>query len=127
MWALAIASYIRDLTFNVANWVFCFEYFRTASLIPYFINSDTVSVSFTRRLDYIFYGVLYCNFIAPFLRAFCLLLADLNGIRENSTRRSQKSLIFSDIEHREVDIGTVLKFNDAPNLIEKQVSTDVVH
>ena len=85
IWALAIASYIRDSTFNVANWIFCFEYYRTASLIPYFFNSDTVPAKFMSRMNGIFNGILYCNFIAPFLRAFFQLMSDLNGLRNNST------------------------------------------
>ena len=36
----AISAFIRDVCFNIAHWLFAFEYFSTANIMPFIIRDE---------------------------------------------------------------------------------------
>ena len=73
-----ICEILRDGCFNAAQWIFAFEYFLSATSIPYIFNKNEIPQSTIDCNKFIFWTVFCLNWLVPCLMA-CLLAYGNDG------------------------------------------------
>jgi len=81
MWTAAISFAIRDATFNVAHWMFAFEYYIISRYMPYLLMKTRPSSRMIRCDELINKFFMFFNVFAPIMSGASLLLYNLCDIK----------------------------------------------
>lgn len=80
MWTAAVSFGVRDATFNVAHWMFAFEYYSISRYMPYLLMKTTPSRQMIRCDELINKILMFFNVLAPIMSGSSLLLYNLCDI-----------------------------------------------
>ena len=81
----AVATFVRDSTFNLAHWVFCFKYWIIAIEMEYLLDQKELSKNFVLLLHLINYVFIALDIIMPVI--YSVTFAVLNLKYENQTTK----------------------------------------
>lgn len=70
-------AFLKDATFNVANWVFAFRYFTISRAMPFCLAGKPVPAEITKRDERTNIVFLTLNVLSPLLEGIAYLLGDL--------------------------------------------------
>ena len=81
----ATSTFLRDSTFNLAHWIFCFKYWIIAIEMEYLLDRKELSRNFILLLHFINYLFIGLDIIMPII--YSATFAVLNLKYENSTTK----------------------------------------
>lgn len=62
-----LSTEVRDISFNLAHWLFAFEYYAISKLIPFVLQNRSLPEGMLIQQKLLFWAVLALNILTPFL------------------------------------------------------------
>lgn len=84
LWIASISFATRDATFNVAHWMFAFEYYSISRYMPFLLMKARPRISMVRCDELIYKLFLILNIFAPIMNGASLLIYNLCDIKFES-------------------------------------------
>lgn len=72
---------MRDATFNVAHWLFAFEYYTISRFMPFVVEGQQIPAEMVAKDKMVYVAMLSLNFLIPLAEASTLLIYNLNDER----------------------------------------------
>lgn len=80
-----LSTQVRDISFNLAHWIFAFEYYAISKLIPFVLQQKSLPGGMLAQQRFFFWAVLVLNITSPFLEGLMTFEYNLFYIAEGVT------------------------------------------
>ena len=77
LWMSGLSYAVHDASFNVAHWMFAFEYYSISRYMPYLLVKSTPSAGMIRCDERVYKVLMFFNVLAPVANGASLLMYNL--------------------------------------------------